>query len=181
MFSPREICLCVLFLNQNAHWAQPLSGQRQFLNNLDFKQPDAALSPHHRFSHGSRSPTLIYNPQRGFPHPLTPLTAKHIQGLKTHSNDMRRGCVYVCMWRGSRLCWNTFKDFSCEPDCKNFPIIPISFGQILISCFKLFQSCWTGYISTQQTTSYWKISHQNTPNMSPSPELHSIHQRETFS
>lgn len=62
----------VLFLNQNAQWAQRLGGRRRFLNNLDFKQPDAALSPHHRFSHGSRSPTLIYNPQRGFPHPLTP-------------------------------------------------------------------------------------------------------------
>lgn len=91
--------------------------QGRFLNNLVFKQSDAALSPHHRFSHGSRSPTLIYNPQRGFPHPLTPsllnagsthiyvLAGKVVDYIGAHSN------IHLFFSYFKQCC----RQCSCEP------------------------------------------------------------------
>ena len=96
-------------------WVKPLGGQRQFLNNLDLKEPDAAVSPNHRFSHGNRSPTLIYNPQRGIPHPLTPsllntcrtCKPKHITWGGGLYLCVGGGCC-CCCW-GMWLCWETLK------------------------------------------------------------------------
>lgn len=70
MSSRHEISSHVLFLNQNEQRGPRHGGQRRFLYNLDLK-PDAAPSPHHRFSHGGGSPTPICKPPRGFPHPLS--------------------------------------------------------------------------------------------------------------
>lgn len=115
------------FINQIVQWAQHFGGQRRFLNNLDLKQPDAALSPHHRFSHGSRSPTFIHNPQRGFPHPLTPSLLNACRTRKPKQITWGGG-VYMFVWEevvvgGWDFDWDTlfpiFKQncshFSCGP------------------------------------------------------------------
>ena len=96
-FSPSwNLSLRVISQSKYAMSGLPLSGRGRFLNNLATKQPDAALSPHHRFSHGSRSPTLIYNPQRGGSPSINTLTAEHIP-LETPHKWHGGVYIYVCV------------------------------------------------------------------------------------
>lgn len=61
------------------------------------------LSPHHRFSRGSRSPTLIYNPQRGVPHPLP---SSMLNACKTWKpTQIILGRLYVCLCRRGCFRW----------------------------------------------------------------------------
>lgn len=59
-------------LHQNVHRAQPHQGQRRFLNNLGLKQLHITSINSLRIQPWKQVTTLIYNPEKGLPHPLTP-------------------------------------------------------------------------------------------------------------
>lgn len=63
------------------------------------------LSPHHRFSHGSRSPTLIYNPQRGVPHPLPPAMLNACKTWRPTQIIQYLEGLHICLYRRGCFRW----------------------------------------------------------------------------
>lgn len=106
-------------LHQNVQWARPHQGQRRFLNNLGLKQLHTTSINSLLIQPWKQVAALIYNPQRGLPHPLAPSL------LNTHPHKWCEGVsVYVCV--GGSCCWGMWLTFLLflsinQPDCNHKP------------------------------------------------------------
>lgn len=82
-------------LHQNLQRARPRRGRRRFLNNLGLKQLHTTSITSSQIQPWKQVAALIYNPQRGLPHPLTPSL------LHTHPHSWcERGfSLRLCRWR----------------------------------------------------------------------------------